>query len=100
MTKNASASFLFNTTATPTAARSVRTHWTLWAAYASLISLSIYELVRNERRDRRRSQQPERMKGFEHIVTENTGMLKLLGPGGAGGAVQRDGDAPGRDRNR
>lgn len=47
------------------------------AAYASLISLSIYELLRNERKDRRRGRQHTN-KGFESIVTENTGMIQLL----------------------
>ncbi len=46
------------------------------AAYSSLLSLSVYELIRNEKRDRLK---PKRQaKGFETIVTENQGMLKLL----------------------
>ena len=49
------------------------------AAYSSLISLSIFELLRNERREQRRARPSAPAKGLDQIVTENTGMLELLG---------------------
>jgi two-component system NtrC family response regulator len=47
------------------------------AAYSSLISLSIYELVRAERKGRQKPRSSA-SKGFQSVLTENKGMIKLL----------------------